>query len=184
MSAPFEVTLDVTPALRDLQSVANKLGNLGPVHRQIGELLVDSSKGRFANSQAPDGTTWQALSQATLSAYVGTFGKSNFGKSGRINSKGAARVMGRKPLVDSGTLARTIFYTVSADGNELAVGSPMEYAAVQNFGQPKGASGAMKNGRPIPWGDIPAREFIGLSNDDTAMMERQYTDYIASFSSA
>ena len=181
MTIKAEISLDVSPALNALQNTAAKLGNLSPVHRAIGELLVDSTKQRFADSQAPDGSTWQTLSETTLMQYVSTFGKSNFGKSGRINKAGAARVQGRKPLIGkSKSLSTQIFYEVSANGNELTVGSPMIYAAVQQFGQKKGASGASKRG-PIPWGDIPPRPFIGLSTDDLAMMQRQYSDYIGNF---
>ena len=182
MTIKAEISLDVSPALNALQNTAAKLGNLSPVHRAIGELLVDSTKQRFADSQAPDGSTWQSLSETTLMQYVSTFGKSNFGASGRINKAGAARVQGRKPLIgESKSLSTQIFYEVSANGNELTVGSPMVYAAVQQFGQKKGASGTMKNGRPIPWGDIPPRPFIGLSTDDLAMMQRQYSYYIGNF---
>jgi phage gpG-like protein len=174
----IKVEINTGPVLKQLAQVASKLANLGPVHRQIGELLVDSTKVRFAQSKAPTGVSWAALSETTLGAYIGTFGKSNFKKSGELSARGQARLASRKPLVKSGTLAEQIFYAVSANGKELTVGSPMEYAAVQNFGQKKGASGTTKRGAPIPWGDIPAREFIGLSADDKAMMAREYADYI------
>lgn len=194
MSAPFEVKLDVGPALNALQNTAAKLGNLSPVHRAIGELLVDSTKQRFADSQAPDGSTWQTLSETTLQIYIkgwgkndrSRFGASNFKKGGDLNARGTARLNElRKPLIGkSKDLSTQIFYEVSANGNELTVGSPMVYAAVQQFGQKKGASGSTKNGRPIPLGDIPPRPFIGLSTDDLAMMQRQYSDYIGNFTQA
>jgi phage gpG-like protein len=183
----IKVETNTGPVLKQLAQVAGKLGNLAPVHRQIGELLEDSTKVRFAQSKAPNGASWAALSETTLGRYIGTFGKSYRLKAGKthkhayehtLNAGGARKLAGRKPLVASGTLAEQIFYAVSANGNELSVGSPMPYAAVQNFGQKKGASGTTKRGAPIPWGDIPAREFIGLSADDKAMMAREYADYI------
>ncbi len=179
MTVKVEISLDVSSALAKLQATAAKMGNLSGVHQAIGEQLVDSTKQRFASSTAPDGSTWQALSLTTLERYVATFGKSHFGASGRLNKSGANRVMSRKPLVgESKSLSTQIHYEVSTDGNALTVGSPMVYAAVQQFGQKKGASGTSKRGSPIPWGDIPARPFLGLSRADIEMMERQY---IASF---
>lgn len=42
----------------------------------------------------------------------------------------------------------------------------MEYAATQQFGAKKGEFRSTKNGAPVPWGDIPARPFLGISADD------------------
>jgi|CEGF01.1.fsa_nt_gi phage virion morphogenesis protein len=54
-------------------------------------------------------------------------------------------------------------------GKDFAqVGSNKVYAPVMFFGAEKGAIGKNKRGRPIPWGDIPARPFLGLNADDEA----------------
>ena len=55
--------------------------------------------------------------------------------------------------------------------NELTFGSPLEYAATQQFGAEQGEFGRgsfkKRNGSfPIPWGDIPARPFVGISDQD------------------
>ena len=193
MSVKFEVKLDLDPLTKRLQSIANRLGNLGGVHAQIGNLLVDSTNARFGSSTAPDGSTWQPLSATTLALYVSGFGKDKFGNrkggfskalfktGGSLNKRGDTKLGSRKPLVASGTLAHQTFYTVSADGNVLSVGSPMEYSAMQQFGQKKGASGRMKNNAPIPLGDVPPRPFIGLSSADESMMRDQYARYITEF---
>ena len=182
MSVPIAIKIDLEPLTRRLQTIAGKLVNLGPVHRQIGEHLVDSTKARFGSSTAPDQSKWKELSDTTLAAYVSGFGKSKFTKTGALNKAGRTARDSRKPLVGkSKALSTTIFYTVSADGNVLSVGSPMVYSAMQNFGQKKGASGNMKNGAPIPWGDVPPREFIGLSSADESMMRDQYARYITEF---
>ena len=54
------------------------------------------------------------------------------------------------------------------------VGSPLIYAGVHQFGAKKGAFGTTSKGSPIPWGDIAARPFLGVSNDD----EREIVDII------
>ena len=50
--------------------------------------------------------------------------------------------------------------------NELLIGSPRIYASTHQFGAKKGAFGQTARGAPIPWGDIPACLFLGISDDD------------------
>lgn len=57
----------------------------------------------------------------------------------------------------SGELAKQFSYSASSDGVEW--GSLMIYAAMQQYGGSKAAF-------PHLWGDIPARPFLGLSDDD------------------
>ncbi|MDD2723564.1 MAG: phage virion morphogenesis protein [Methylovulum sp.] len=64
---------------------------------------------------------------------------------------------GDKPLVDGGTLSHQINKDVT--GDTLEVGSTMEYAAMQQFG-------GTKEEFPYLWGDIPARPFLGVSQED------------------
>ena len=46
------------------------------------------------------------------------------------------------------------------------VGSTRIYAGAHQFGARRGACGTNKKGAPIPWGDIPARPFLGVSDAD------------------
>ncbi|WP_417862387.1 phage virion morphogenesis protein [Vreelandella venusta] len=57
----------------------------------------------------------------------------------------------------SGELAKQFSYSATSDSVEY--GSLMVYAAMQNFGGTKAEF-------PHLWGDIPGREFIGMSDDD------------------
>jgi len=49
--------------------------------------------------------------------------------------------------------------------NGVVVGSDMVYAPTHQYGAKKGAFGTMKNGSPIPWGNISARPFLGIPAD-------------------
>lgn len=51
------------------------------------------------------------------------------------------------------------------DGNEIIVGTNRVYAATMHFGAEKGEFG---NG--APWGDIPARPFLGFTDDEAEEM--------------
>jgi phage virion morphogenesis protein len=137
---------EVTGALTALSA---RLGDMTPVMQEIGEYLVASTRGRFPEGRAPDGTAWAPKSPTTLKAYGAR-------KSNRVDTR---------PLFGpSGTLSRNIFYRAFSDGVE--VGSDRIYAAVMQFGAAKGAFGQTSRGGPIPWGNIPPRPFLGLSEVD------------------
>lgn len=162
--ALIQIEVDDREVLDVLAKLARRAGDLSPALRQIGEDMVDSTRRRFATGTAPDGARWTPNSQTTLLRYLG--GKDRprglFGKrDGRLTAKGIGVALGKKPLVDSGNLASTINYQVVDGGRTLLVGSPQKYAAVQQFGAKKGSLGG-----GAPWGDIPARPFLGISADD------------------
>jgi phage virion morphogenesis protein len=120
--------------------------------RPIGSLLVASTTRRFATNVAPDGSAWPQLNRA-YDAYR---------RSGPM-------------LVQSSALRNSITFVAGA--SELRVGSNMIYAAVHQFGaviKPKnakalafrmGASGGLIRVRSVT---IPARPYLGISDDDAA----------------
>lgn len=124
--------------------------------QDIGELMVESTRQNFIEGSSPDGVPWAPKAQATLDAY-------------------AARkeTVSTKPLIGpSRTLSTTIFSQPNA--TSVAWGSAMIQAAVMQFGAEAGEFGATigrdKNGREYmvstPWGNIPARPFIGVGEED------------------
>ena len=124
---------DVLTALQNLQRAA---GDLRPALAEIGEVLTESTKQRFVAQTGPDGQHWPANSPVT------------------IERKGRDQ-----PLIgETGSLMDAIHYNLI--GNDaLEIGSPMVYAAMQQFGGTKAEF-------PHLWGDIPARPFLGVSEDD------------------
>lgn len=147
-----------------------------PALLEIGEELVDSTLRRFVDSVAPDGSHWAPNSLLTIM------------RSGQGNAK--------KPLIGAGkALSTQINYAVS--GDSVTIGSPMKYAAVQQHGARMGEFGryyqlfrrqyaeddfrrhaGSQKGHPIPWANIPARPFLGVSKRDRDMIERIVADYI------
>ena len=131
---------------------------------------------RFATSRAPDGTPWAPNAQSTLLRFLDET-SGNFTKKGRLSAKGRERIMGKKPLIGvTGGLSSEIFY--KSDSHHAIVASNKPYAAVQQFGARRGQFGATRRGAPIPWGDIPARPFFGLSDDDRASILEKLAKYL------
>lgn len=159
MATPIRIDIDagaITASINRLIQLTGP-GGLVPAQREIGEALVDSTRERFATSTAPDGTRWAPNTQVTYLAYLRKSGKVTR-KDGRLNKRGAELVQSKKPLIGAGkSLSTQIYYSIE-DG-ALVIGSPMVYAAMQHFGGSKAQF-------PKLWGDIPARPFLGLSDDD------------------
>lgn len=131
-----------------LAGIGQALDNPLPVFQDFGEYLVKSTTDRFPTGKAPDGSVWAPKSPVTIAAQGGR-------RTNRLDTR---------PLFGpSGSLSSTISYEAFSDRVEW--GSPMVYAAMQQFGGSKSAF-------PNLWGDIPARPFLGISaEDETALLD-------------
>ena len=150
-----------------LQQLSNAGVNLTPAANAIGERLTETTKRRFATSKAPDGNPWKRNTITTLVRHTLRY-RSSTTQAGRLSQAGTNRITGKKPLVgESRTLSTTINYRTR--NNTVTLGSPTKYAAVQQFGAERGSLGQSAHG-PTPWGDIPARPFLGVSQQDETDM--------------
>ncbi|PZQ20147.1 MAG: phage virion morphogenesis protein, partial [Sphingopyxis macrogoltabida] len=126
----------------------------------IGDYVIRVTKERFKKGIAPDGNAWTPKSPATLATYLargdGDRPKPLIGPSGRLSSEIAQY----------------------ADAQGVEIGSSLEYSAVMQDGARKGAFGKNAHGNPIPWGDIPARPWLGLSDEDEANIILLADDYL------
>ena len=143
---------DVLDALNRLRRAG---GETAPALRSIGEDLINSTRERFNDHQAPDGSPWADLKDST--------------KARKPRNKD-------KILTRDGDLRREISYRLGPD--HVDVGSSRIYAGTHQFGADRGSYGNAANGQPIPWGDIPARPFLGVSDDDRDMIEEVFVDHL------
>lgn len=163
----FEV--DDRAILDVLGELSARMQDLTEPMSDIGEHLVETTKRRFDTSTAPDGSRWEPNSDVTILRYLGAY-KSSFKRDGTISKKGTSRLQAKKPLVgETRSLMSTINYVPGRD--HVYIGSPEIYAGVQQFG-----AHAKEFGKS-PWGDIPARPFLGLSDDDSGSI----LDILASY---
>lgn len=157
----IHVEFDDREILAALNNLAQSSSNIRPALQAIGENLVTSTKERFTSQTDPDGGRWDKLSDARIAEKVAHHGSNLI-------------------LTDHGTLGDSINYQVQ-DSVTLNVGVPyqsetgsnMEYAAMMQFGGTKAEF-------PWLWGDIPARPFLGFSQEDKAGILDIIAQYLSS----
>lgn len=167
----LNVVINDKSALDALAGILRRAQDYRPVLAEIGEDLTESTKRRFATSTAPDGSTWTANSTVTMERYGEMFGTSLRKKDGSLNKKGQAKLAGKKPLIgESKSLSTTINYQLQG-AYAVGIGSPMVYAAMQNYG-------GTTTQFPHLWGDIPARRFSGASEADKINISNLVRSYL------
>ena len=149
-----EINSDVVS--RALVDLSAGLADLTDPMAEIAEVLLASTEDRIERGISPDGTAFAPRAQATLDGYAA--------RKPPVTPKGG-------PLITTGTMSSQI---ASASGSDFAeVGSNAVQAAMMNFGGTKSAF-------PNLWGDIPARPFIGLSEDDETAIVETVEDWLGS----
>jgi phage virion morphogenesis protein len=147
-SQPFTITIDDAQVQAALTDLIRRVTNPGPALADIGRALGNLTEDAFQAEASPFGPAWPDLSDVT---------------------KKRRAAIGKWPgpmlQMTAGGLAASI--THGADATSAWVGASKVYAAVHQFGQPKGASGRTRRGAPIPWGDIPARPFLPVDRAGT-----------------
>ena len=146
---------DLSQLKRDLAALGDFDG-LG-LNKKIGEVLVSSTKKRFEDETAPDGTKWPKSYRA------------------------AAR--GGQTLSDKGHLKNSIDYQASA--TKVEVGTNIKYAHVHQEGMEikaknakslrfRGVGGWVKKKKVT----IPKRPFLGISDKDMEEIDGAILDHI------
>lgn len=158
MSELINVKLDSQPVLDRLAEIRQRIDDLSPAMRAIGEMLTESTKQRFSDSTAPDGSRWKPNAQATVLGVLQKISGAYSKKTGRLTKKGAAVAMNKKPLVASGLLQDSFRYQLISDGNGL------EFGTNRFAGEWDGGAAVLHFGSRD--GKIPGRKIIGISADD------------------
>lgn len=159
-----------------IESIERKMGDLTPVMRIIGEIVRTSIIRNFEVGGRP--TKWKPLSPVTLAMRKGTK---------ILMVQGFA-----------GGLAGSIHYTPYRD--RVVVGTNKVYAAIHQFGAKKGSFGTvvahvrehirkLASGKKVkvkehtrrvnvPWGDIPARPYLMVQDEDWEEIKDALTDFL------
>jgi phage virion morphogenesis protein len=153
--AGVTMMIDDSELQRDLKGVRDRLGNAQPAFEVIGEMARTSIVRNFEEEGRPE--KWAPLSPATLARRS---------KAGQI-----LRVQGF-----AGGLMGSI--NAQAAPDNALIGTNKIYGAVQHFGAKKGAFGRTSKGAPIPWGDIPARPYMVLQEEDETRAVRILGNFV------
>lgn len=137
--------------------------DMTPLMRRIAGHLQASAKQSFDDQKSPDGTAWKKLKPSTLKQRK---------KSGKVPAK---------ILTRDGDLARSLL--ADWDATSAVVGTNLAYATTHQFGAKKGQFGRFsiigtRQEVPIPWGNIPARPFLGISTKATTQIQDEVLSFI------
>lgn len=148
-------------ASRDaIRKAFSQLQDMTPLFTDIAEYMIEATRSRFRTGTAPDGSKWAKKKQSTLDRY---------------KARGYGNLS--RALIGPGrALSRQIIGRGSRDG--AVIGSALIYAQVMQDGARKGAFGTDRHKRPIPWGNIPARVWLGISKDDEKAIIETVEDYL------
>lgn len=179
--ASIGVIFDEAKLLRDLQSITKSVQDLTTPMKAVGEYLTNQTRDRFDSQTAPDGTPWQPLS---------------------ANYKARKKRNQDRILTLSAILRRSIHYR--AQRREVVVGTDRIYGAVHQMGfsgivdvrafrrenkrndvyanadgkRRKIASGVGFVRAHTRFMRMPARPYIGLSNQDYNEIPRIFTRWL------
>lgn len=162
------IEIDNRAVLDALQALAGRVDNLAPAFSEIGERLTETTQARFNTSTGPDGQHWAENSEATILGYLSGV-KGAYSKKAGMTKKGMTALLGKKPLVASGLLQDSIHWQLIPGG--VVIGTDRfadEWdagAAVHQFGSRDGK--------------IPARPFLGISDDDERTILEMLRHYLA-----
>lgn len=151
----IRVEFNAREAKAALEKAKAKLSDLTPLHNELAEYMTASTRKRFTAGVDPDGIPWKAKSATTVEYY---------------RSRGYGGMALTRALYKIGRLKNEI--VSYADRQGAVIGSNLIYAGVMQDGAARGAFGSDRRGRPIPWGRIPARRWLGI----TAQDERNLVD--------
>ncbi len=145
----FSVQFNVGDTRAALQRAIASMEDATPLYEDVAEYMVKATRQRFIQGIAPDGTPWAPKKASTLDRY-------------RARGYGGQSLI--KPLYLIGRLRGEIQRIVNRDS--VVIGSSLIYSGVMQSGAARGGFGRDGRGRPIPWGTIPARPWLGISKDD------------------
>lgn len=139
----IEIKYDDRDVRKALERLRKAGADLEPAMREIAGHLADGVAESFARQESPDGKRWAPLTPATK-------------KERRKKRYRAGPILER-----SGDLQSRI--VADHDATTAVAGTNLVYARTHQFGARRGQFRGGK--RPIPWGDVPARPFLGVSDE-------------------
>ena len=164
-----QIRIDIhdRPVRNALQRLITAGTDLSPATSEIATYLMSITEQAFDKETDPaTGKPWAPLSKVTLRRRS---------MSGHVSASGARKLQ----------VSRNLLQSILADYDQTSavVSTDLDYATTQHDGARQGQFGrgnyqTKRGSFPIPWGDIPARPFFGLSNRHQDEVRDIITDHI------
>lgn len=148
-------------AIQAIRRARAQLDDMTPLFQDIQEYMVDQTRQRFITGVSPQGQPWAAKTARTLARYKARgYGNLNL------------------PLIGAGKrLSREIIGQATRTG--AVIGSALIYSRVMQEGAFRGQFGTTRTGRPVPFGLIPARPWLGISRQNESDIVIKADEYTA-----
>jgi phage gpG-like protein len=148
----LRVEFTIREATDLIEGLENRLGDLTPAMKGVGEYMLVKTRERFDDEVDPSGQKWRELAPETIASKQRR--KKKPGKRARVRA-GATDI-----LKESWLLRDTIAY--NADSTSVRVGTPQEYGVFHQSGTKR----------------MPRRAFLGVDAEDLAEINGIVTDYL------
>lgn len=146
----------------NISNLRRQITDSAPTMKKIATHMKTTTDLRFRETKDEEGNRWKPLKYTTIK-----------GRIKKASSSGGISDGLSKPLNDTGILKNSIHFKY---GSKFAVvGTNVKYAKIHQFGAKKGTIGTDSKGRPIPWGDIPARKYLGFSRTQKIKYSKMIT---------
>ncbi|MBN9365947.1 MAG: phage virion morphogenesis protein [Comamonadaceae bacterium] len=151
---------DGTAAIEHLSGLVDAINDPSPLLAELGEYGLRSTRARFKTQTAPDGTAWAALQPW-------------YQREKRRNKN--------RILTLNGYLRGQMTWQLVGD-RTVEIGSNLPYAAVHQFGatiKPRAAKVLMFRGHVAKSVTIPARPYLGLSDEDRSEIVERALEWLS-----
>lgn len=135
----IQIEVDDREVRRVLSDLTRRVSDMTPAMHRIGQALMEGARDRIFSGKDWTGTPFAPNSPVTI-----------------------ARKGKNRPLIDKRDfVSHRLHYEAARDS--VVVGSSAVQSAVLQFGAKKGEFGKTKRGTPIPWGNIPPRRYLPVT---------------------
>lgn len=155
----IDVKIDDARLMTQLRRMMVAAAHPQTAMQEIAAYGESSTRLRFRTQTGPDGQKWKQLADSTLLRVMGPKART---KRGHTSAKAIRKLSARQILIDSGQMVGSASHRFGGNYAEWGVNKNVKkdgvnIAAVHQFGAQAG------RGKKVT---IPARPFLGISNDD------------------
>lgn len=148
----MDIKSNADDVMLQMRERIEKIKNSGKLTKKISIHMTEQAVKRFKTTTDPDGKKWAENTKVTI-----------------------ARKKSSVPGSDTGRLKNSI--KPNSRPGMATSGTNVIYAPTMQYGAKKGQYKSGK--RPVPWGNIPKRKFLGFSKYQKTLYRKWIKEYIS-----